>query len=116
MSMWHIVEGVLIVLIWKFILHIISIAKGLSKEELVPCVIRAIEIAMIPLVFWGDNRGWSFAVRYSLLCVCMFGPMVRFLIEKKPLSRDSIFWGIAIPLFGLIVGAMDFKMHISLHR
>ena len=116
MSMWHIVEGVLIALLLKFILHIVDVAKGIPKEKFLPSCIRVIEISMIPLLFWGDNRGWSFAVRYTLLCICMFGAMIRFLIDKNPLTRDSVFWGIAIPLFGLIIGAMDFKIHITLQH
>lgn len=114
MNAWHIIESVLVLLIGRFIIHIISIARGLSRDELIPICIRVIEIVIVPIIFWGDNNNWSFGVRYTLLSICMFGQMIRFYIDKQPITRESVFWGIAIPLFGLIIGAMDFKIKIGL--
>lgn len=115
MSAWHIVEGVLIVLAGKLVLYFVSIAKNIPRDEIIPTLIRFVELSMIPLILWGDNNGWSFAIRYSLLSVCMFGQMIRFCIDKHPITRGDVFWNIAIPLFGLIIGAIDFKIHITLH-
>lgn len=114
MNSWHIVEGILIVLGWKLIIHYVDTAKGMSRDKLIPIIIRSIEIAIIPILLWGDNHGWSFATRYFLLSVCMFGQMIRFCIDKHPVTRGDVFWGIAIPLFILIIGVIDFKIHIKL--
>lgn len=114
MNTWHIVEGILIVLGWKLILYLAKAARNMPREEVVQICIRTIELSMIPLIFWGDNHGWSFCARYTLLCICMFGQMIRFCMEKAPLTRWDVFWGIAIPLFGLIIGAIDGKIQIKI--
>lgn len=114
MNSWHIVEGILIVLGWKFIMHLIDIAKGMSRDKIIPIIFQLVEILIIPILLWGDNHGWSFAIRYSLLSVCMFGQMIRFCIDKAPITRADVFWNIAIPLFGLIIGIIDFKIYITI--
>lgn len=114
MNSWHIVEGILIVLGWKLVMHYVDVVKGMSRDKLIPIIIRSIEIAIIPILLWGDNHGWSFATRYFLLSVCMFGPMIRFCIDKHPITRGDVFWDIAIPLFILIIGVIDFKIYIKL--
>lgn len=114
MNLWHIVEGILIVLGWKFIMHLINIAKGMSRDKIIPIIFQSAEIVIILILLWGDNHGWPFTTRYFLLSVCMFGQMIQFCIDKAPITRADVFWNIAMPLFGLIIGIIDFKIHITL--
>ena len=113
MNTFHIIETVLASLIVGGVCHIIKVARGLSRDDLITAIQRTIEFVAIILVFIGDNVGWRFCWRYAALCVCELSQMVRFCRNDDPPTKWNIFCGFVIPIFVLIIGSFDFKIFLK---
>ena len=113
MNTLHIIETVLASLIVGFIYHVIKVARGLSRDDLITSIQRTIEIVAIALIFIGDNMGWRFRWRYAALCVCQLSQMIRFCRNDEAPTKWNIFLGFVVPILVLIIGSFDFKVLIK---
>lgn len=92
---------------------VVSLLKG-PQERRIARILRMCLVVPLVLMFWGDNHGWPFAVRYFLLCVSMFSVMIEFCLRPGSPTRWEIFAGIALPLFMLAFGTLDSSITITI--
>lgn len=106
MSWSPILEGVCIAFIGQLI---IALFKAPSEKRLLYCL-RAGLIIPLGLTVWGDNHDWPFAWRFFLTCISMFSWMGLFCVKKGPPTRIEIVTDVALPLFSLMLAAVDFRV------
>ena len=112
--MSHILEGVIIFVVGRTLYEWWGNIKTQPKEKRIESILACIELLLLALILWSDNsRSSSFTIRFTMACVWFGFCMVKFCLIEKTIHRTTLVFDLMIPLFVVVLAAVDFKIKIG---
>lgn len=113
--MAHILEGVIIFIVGRTLYEWWTSLKAQPKEKRTEAILTCIELLFLGVIFWSDNSSSSsFSIRFTVACAWFGFCMVKFCLLEKPIHRTTLVFDLIMPLFVVVLAAVDFKIMIGI--
>ena len=112
--MSHILEGVVIFIVGRTLYELWVALKTQPKEKRTESILKYIELLFLAIMLWSDNSSSSFIIRFTVACAWFGFCMLKFCLLEKPIRRTTLVFDLMLPLFVVVLAAVDFKIRIGI--